>query len=258
MHEGAISALQGVAGIPSISESAAIARDIEIAGYEQGQIHIQHLSAAESVAAVARAKAAGISVTCEVSPHHLTLTHEALRERLDTNLKMNPPLRAESDRQALIEGLRNGTIDCIATDHAPHASFEKEAPFELAPMGTTGLETAFASIYTELVRPGVIPLELLVEKISAGAKLFNLPTPAIAKEQEANLCLIDLEQEWVVGGEGYFSKAENSCFAGRTLYGRVVMTIAAGSTVHRHELSLKPLSSETDEGSGPNLREGVA
>ena len=116
-------------------------------------------------------------ITCEASPHHLTLTHEALLETLDTRLKMNPPLRSEDDRQALIDGLRDGTIDCIATDHAPHAREEKEVPFEEAPMGTTGLETAFAAVYTELVLPGVLPLALVVEKLSAGAALMGLPTP---------------------------------------------------------------------------------
>ena len=158
MHEGVVSARLGLAGIPSISESTMIARDAAIAGYEEGRIHIQHLSARESVAAIAEAKARGVRITAEASPHHLTLTHEAILERLDTRLKMNPPLREEDDRQALIEGLRDGTIDCIATDHAPHAREEKEVPFEQAPMGTTGLETSFAAVYTELVVPGVLPL----------------------------------------------------------------------------------------------------
>ena len=159
MHEGEVSARLGLAGIPSISESTLIARDAAIARYEDGRIHIQHLSARESVEAIAEAKARGVRITCEASPHHLTLTHEALLERLDTRLKMNPPLRSEDDRQALIDGLRTGTIDCIATDHAPHAREEKEVPFEEAPMGTTGLETAFAAVYTDLVKPGVLPLE---------------------------------------------------------------------------------------------------
>ena len=143
----------GLAGIPSISESTLIARDAAIARYEDGRIHIQHLSARESVEAVAEAKARGVRITCEASPHHLTLTDEALLERLDTRLKMNPPLRSEDDRQALIAGLKDGTIDCIATDHAPHAREEKEVPFEEAPMGTTGLETAFAAVYTADVLP---------------------------------------------------------------------------------------------------------
>ena len=158
-----------------ISESTMIARDAAIAGYEDGRIHIQHLSAVESVEAVAVAKARGVAITAEVSPHHLTLTYDALLGNLDTRLKMNPPLRAEHDRQALIDGLRDGTVDCIATDHAPHAREEKEVPFEEAPMGTTGLETAFAALYTELVLPGVLPLALVVEKLSAGAALVGLP-----------------------------------------------------------------------------------
>jgi dihydroorotase len=210
-----------------------IARDAALAGYEDARIHIQHLSAAESVQAVAAAKAAGVRITCEASPHHLTLTDECLLEALDTRRKMNPPLRAEFDRQALIEGLRDGTIDCIATDHAPHARAEKEVPFEQAPMGTTGLETAFAVLNTELVQPGVIELELLVRRLTAGAGLFGLDTPAIATGRPANLCLVDLDAEWEVGESGYASRSENSCFAGRRVHGRVLLTVAAGAVAHR-------------------------
>ncbi len=169
MHEGTVSARLGLAGIPSVSESTMIARDAALAKYEEGRIHIQHLSARESVEAIREAKARGVQITCEASPHHLTLTHEVLLEKLDTRCKMNPPLREETDRQALIEGLRDGTVDCIATDHAPHAREEKDVPFEVAPMGTTGLETSFAAVHTELVRPGVLPLELVVDKLSSGA-----------------------------------------------------------------------------------------
>jgi dihydroorotase len=233
MHEGEVSARLGLAGIPSISESTMIARDAAIAGYEEGRIHIQHLSARESVEAIAEAKARGVQITAEASPHHLTLTHEAILERLDTRLKMNPPLRHERDRQALIEGLRDGTIDCIATDHAPHAREEKEVPFEEAPMGTTGLETAFASVYTELVRPGILPLELVVAKLSDGAALMGLPLPRIAVGRPAELCLLDLDAAWQVGEAGYESRAENCCFAGRELQGRVLATVAAGAVVYR-------------------------
>ena len=233
MHEGEVSARLGLAGIPSISESTAIARDAAIAGYEQGRIHIQHLSARESVEAVAEAKARGVRITAEASPHHLCLTHDAILERLDTRLKMNPPLRSEDDRRALVDGLRDGTIDCIATDHAPHAREEKEVPFEQAPMGTTGLETAFASVYTELVVPGVLPLALVVEKLSAGAELMGLRTPRIAVGEQAAACLVDLGAEWEVGEHGYESRAENCCFAGRTLRGRVLATVAAGAVVYR-------------------------
>jgi dihydroorotase len=233
MHEGEVSARLGLAGIPSISESTMIARDAAIAGYEQGRIHIQHLSARESVAAVAEAKARGVRITAEVSPHHLTLTHVAILDRLDTRLKMNPPLRSEDDRRALVEGLRDGTIDCVATDHAPHAREEKEVPFEQAPMGTTGLETAFAAVHTELVVPGVLPLALVVEKLSAGAALMGLATPRIVAGEPAAACLVDLAAEWEVGEAGYESRAENCCFAGRTLRGRVLVTVAAGAVVYR-------------------------
>jgi dihydroorotase len=146
---------------------------------------------------------------------------------------MNPPLRTEADRQALIQGLRDGTIDCIATDHAPHAREEKEVPFEEAPMGTTGLETAFAALHTELVLPGILPLALVVEKLSAGAALVGLPLPTVAVGRPADLCLVDLAATWEVGEAGYESRAENCCFAGRTLQGRVLATLAAGAVVYR-------------------------
>ncbi|HEY6694830.1 MAG TPA: dihydroorotase, partial [Solirubrobacteraceae bacterium] len=233
MHEGDVSARLGLAGIPSVSESTLIARDAALARYEDGRIHIQHLSARESVEAVWAAKGRDVRITAEASPHHLTLTERALLERLDTRLKMNPPLRTDDDRAALIDGLRDGTIDCIATDHAPHAREEKEVPFEEAPMGTTGLETAFAAVYTELVLPGVLPLALVVEKLSAGAALLDLPLPAIEVGRPADVCLIDLEAEWEVGEHGYESRSENCCFAGRTLRGRVVATVAAGGVAYR-------------------------
>jgi dihydroorotase len=234
MHEGAVSAALGIDGIPSVSESAMVARDAELAGYEDGRIHFQHLSCAASVHAVAAAKERGFRVSAEVTPHHLLLTEEDVRG-LDTRMKMNPPLASEADRLALIEGLRSGTIDCVATDHAPHARDEKEVPFEQAPMGTTGLETAFAALYTELVLPGTIPLGLLVERMTAGAGLFGLPTPTIAVGEPANLALVDLANEWVAGQHGWESRSENCCFAGRHLSGRVLMTVAAGAIAYREQ-----------------------
>jgi dihydroorotase len=171
-------------------------------------------------------------VTCEATPHHLLLTDDAVRT-LDTNLKMNPPLRAEADRQALIEGLRSGVIDCVATDHAPHAREEKEQPFEAAPMGVTGLETAFAALHTGLVLPGAVGLDLLVERMTAGGEPFALPLPTLAKGSPADVCLVDLEAEWEVGEPGYESRSSNCAFAGRRLTGRVRMTIAAGSVAYR-------------------------
>ncbi|UTI62738.1 dihydroorotase [Paraconexibacter antarcticus] len=244
MHEGTVSAQLGIAGIPSISESTLVARDCAIAGYEGGRVHMQHLSAIESVDAIRAAKAAGVQVTCEASPHHLTLTHEAVRT-MDTRMKMNPPLRTEADRQALIAGLKDGTIDCIATDHAPHAKDEKEVPFEQAPMGTTGIETAFAAVYTDLVLPGVLDLALVVEKLTVGGSLLDLPLPRIAAGAPANLVLLDLAAEFEVGAEGYFSRSENCCFAGRTLRSRVLLTIAAGSVAHRDAARLAPTTEAT-------------
>jgi dihydroorotase len=232
MHEGAVSAALGITGVPSISESTMIARDAAIASFEGARIHVQHLSAAESVQAVEQAKATGVQITCEATPHHLTLTDEEVRS-LDARFKMNPPLRAESDRQALIEGVRSGTIDCIATDHAPHSSDEKEVPFEQAAMGVTGLETAFAALYTDLVLPGVLELETLVERLSGGAAPFGFEPPRIAPGSEANLVLVDTDAEWEAGAEGWESRSENSCFAGRKLRGRVLITVVAGRVAYR-------------------------
>jgi dihydroorotase len=232
MHEGAASALLGLAGIPSVSESTAIARDAALAGYEGGRIHVQHVSARESVAAVEQAKAAAVEISAEATPHHLTLTDEAVGS-LDTAYKMNPPLRAESDRGALVEALRSGVIDCVATDHAPHSRDEKEQPFEIAPMGVTGLETAFAAMHTDLVLSGQLSLAVLCERLTAGAKVLGLAEPRIRPGAPANLCLADLEAEWEVGEAGYESRSANSCFAGRRLTGRVRMTIAAGAVAYR-------------------------
>jgi dihydroorotase len=232
MNEGVVSAALGLTGIPSVSESTMVARDAALAGYEDGRVHFQHLSCAASVQALAAAKEQGFRVSGEVTPHHLLLDDEHVRG-LDTRMKMNPPLPCEADRKALIEGLRSGIIDCLATDHAPHARDEKEVPFEQAPMGTTGLETAFAALYTDLVLAGVIDLDLLVRRMTAGAELFGLPTPQVALGDEANLTLIDLGAEWVAGEHGWESRSENCCFAGRRLRGRVLLTLAGGALAYR-------------------------
>jgi dihydroorotase len=233
MHEGAVSAALGLAGVPSVSESTMIARDAALAAYEGARIHVQHLSAAESVEAVRAAKAAGVKISAEASPHHLCLTDEEVRSLDPRRFKMNPPLRAERDRQALIEALRDGTIECVATDHAPHAPEEKEVPFEQAAMGVTGLETAFAALHTELVLPGAIGLGLLVERMAGGAEPFGLDRPTLAPGSEANVVLCDLGAEWTVGEDGYESRSSNSWCAGRTLAGRVLMTLAAGQVAYR-------------------------
>ena len=233
MHEGAVSAELGLRGVPSISESVMIARDAAIAGYEGGQIQIQHLSARESIHQIRLAKAEGIDVTCEVSPHHLCLTDEAVRTLDASRYKMNPPLRTEADRQALIDALIDGTVDCIATDHAPHAVHEKEKPFEAANIGVTGLETAFSSVYTELVLPGRITLDLLVEKLGCGGAPFGIEPFTLKEGSRANLCLVDLEAEWVVGEDGYESRSVNSWCAGETLRSRVLVTLADGQVAFR-------------------------
>jgi dihydroorotase len=235
MHEGAISARLGMAGIPSVSESTMVARDSALALYEDARVHFQHLSATESVEALAAAKEAGARVSGEASPHHLTLTDEVVRT-LDSRFKMNPPLRTESDRRAIVEGLRSGVIECIATDHAPHATHEKEVPFEQAPMGTTGLETAFAAVYTELVVTGHLELATVIERMTAGAGLYDLPTPRIAVGEPANLCLIDLDARFEVGEDGYVSRSANCAFHGRTLQGRVLLTLADGAVAFRRPM----------------------
>jgi dihydroorotase len=233
MHEGPVSASLGLEGIPSVSESTMIARDAALAAYEGGRIHVQHLSATESVEAVRAAKASGVQISCEASPHHLCLTDEEVRSLDPHRFKMNPPLRSEADRQALIAGLRDGTIECIATDHAPHAPEEKEVPFEQAAMGVTGLETAFAAVHTELVLPGVLDLGLVVERLSGGAAPFEIERSSLAPGSEANVALCDLSAEWIVGEEGYESRSSNAWCDGRKLTGRVQMTIAAGQVAYR-------------------------
>ena len=232
MHEGAVSARLGMAGIPSLSESTMVARDGALAAYEDARVHFQHLSCVESVEALATAKAAGANLTAEVCPHHLTLTDDVVRT-LDSRFKMNPPLRTEDDRRALVGALSSGLIDCVATDHAPHASHEKEVPFEQAPMGTTGLETAFAVLFTELVMPGELELVTLIERMSAGAALYGLPVPHIVPGRPANLCLVDLDARFEVGAGGYASRSANCCFHGRTLQGKVLLTLAAGAVAFR-------------------------
>ena len=231
MHEGAVSAELGFAGYPSVAESLMVERDLALAAYESQPLHLMHLSARESVAALASAQAAGVRATGEVTPHHLCLTDEAVRT-LDSNLKMNPPLRSEGDRAALIEGLRNGTIQAIATDHAPHARHEKEVPFEQAPFGVTGLETSFSALYTYLVEPGLIPLELLLERMSAGpARAYGLDAPTIAVGATANLVLLDLRAGWKVTEQGFRSRSANSWLLGQTLKGQVKATVADGRLV---------------------------
>jgi dihydroorotase len=228
MHEGPVSAELGLGGWPSVAESTMVARDLALAAYEDRALHLLHVSARESVEELRRAQAAGLAVTGEATPHHLCLTDEAVRS-LDPNVKTSPPLRSEEDRKALVAALCDGTIGAVASDHEPHARHEKEVPFEEAPFGVTGLETAFAALHTSLVRPGVLPLPALLERMSAGpARIFGLERPRIAVGAPANLVLLDLEREWRVGEHGFRSKSGNSWLLGRTLAGRVELTVANG------------------------------
>jgi dihydroorotase len=234
VHEGAVSARLGLAGIPSISESIAVQSALEVAAYEGGRLHLCHLSSAEALQHLARAKAAGVAVTAEVSPHHLVLTHEAVLT-LEPNVKMNPPLRTEADRAALLQALVDGLIDCVATDHAPHATEEKEVPFEEAPFGCIGLETAFAVLYDTLVSPtekgskSSLPLSVLVERLSqAPARVAGIPVPTVREGEEANLCLADPTAGWTVDRASLRSRSHNSPWLGAALRARVQLTVAAG------------------------------
>jgi dihydroorotase len=231
MHEGAVSAELGVGPYPATAESVMVERDLSLAGAEERPLHLMHLSARESVEALERALAMGVTATAEVTPHHLVLTDEAVRS-LDSNVKMNPPLRSEQDRDALRDALRRGAISCIATDHAPHARHEKEVPFEEAPFGVTGLETAFAALHTQLVVPGVVSLATVLERMSSGpARVFGLDEPRIEVGARANLVALDLDAEWTVSEDGFRSLSANSWLLGQTLRGRVVTTIADGRVV---------------------------
>jgi dihydroorotase len=205
-----------------------VGRDLALAAYEGQPVHLLHLSARESVEELQRWRASGVAATGEATPHHLVLTDEAVRS-LDPNLKMNPPLRGDEDRAALVAAVRDGTISVIATDHAPHAAHEKDVPFEEAPFGVTGLETAFAALNTHLVGPGLLSLPTLIERMSIGpARAYGLDAPRIVKGASANLVLLDPEAAWRVGEGGFRSRSANSWLLGETLRGKVRLTVAAG------------------------------
>jgi len=230
-HAGPVAAELGLGGWPSLGESLMVARDIDLAGDTGQPVHLMHLSARQSVDHLRRAHAAGIHASGEATPHHLCLTDEAVRT-LDPNVKMNPPLRTAEDRAALVEAVRDGTIAAIATDHAPHSPEEKDVPFEAAPFGVTGLETSFAVLYTELVEPGLLSLETVLQRMSAGpAAIFGLDRPRIVVGAQANLTLIDANATWRVKPSTFRSRSANSWLLGRRLRGRVKLTVAAGRLV---------------------------
>jgi dihydroorotase len=231
-HGGLVAAELGLGPWPSLGESVMVARDLALAGEVGRPIHLMHLSARQSVDHLRAALEAGALASGEVTPHHLCLTDEAVRT-LDPNVKMNPPLRTEGDRSALLNALRDGTISAIATDHAPHSREEKEVPFEAAPFGVIGLETAFSALYTNLVLPGLLTLETLLERLSAGpAAIFGLDAPRIAVGARANLTLIDTEEGWTVQPLQFRSRSINSWLIGERLFGRIRLTVADGRTAY--------------------------
>ncbi|MBI4003809.1 MAG: dihydroorotase [Candidatus Omnitrophica bacterium] len=231
MHEGLIATTLGLRGMPSEAESVMVARDVALAELTGGWVHFAHLSCAQSVEVVRQAKRRGIRVTCEVTPHHVALTHEAVGE-FDTRAKVNPPLRTEQDRTALIEGLRDGTIDCIATDHAPHTDWEKDADFDAAPFGIGGLETALGVCARALIESKHLSWAQLIGKLSVHpAQIAGVSGGTLAKGADADLTLIDPEATWTVDPSRFASKSKHSPFAGWTLHGAVVRVLVRGAEV---------------------------
>ncbi|MCG3398830.1 dihydroorotase [Staphylococcus massiliensis] len=228
MHQGKRSEELGIPGIPNICEAVQIARDVLLSEATGCHYHVCHVSTKESVRVIRDAKKAGIPVTAEVTPHHLLLTEEDVPGD-NAIYKMNPPLRSKADRDALIEALRDGTIDCIATDHAPHASEEKDQPMVKAPFGIVGSETAFPLLYTNFVKNGDWSLQELVDYLTIKpAQTFKLPYGVLAEGKIADLTMIDLDQEYEIKGEDFKSKATNTPFLGEHVFGNPVLTIVDG------------------------------
>ena len=232
MHEGKMSLLLGLKGLPALGEEIDVVRDILLARDTGAHVHIAHISTAGAVEAVRRAKNEGLSVTCEVAPHHFTLTDSAV-EGYDTNTKMAPPLRSEEDRQAILAGLSDGTIDAIATDHAPHHADEKSLEYDRAPFGITGLETAVGLAFTELVHKGVIDLVRLVELCSTNpARILSLAgRGTLAPGSVADITILDPDRVWTFNLNDSRSKSKNSPFDGREFRGRTRATIVNGRVV---------------------------
>jgi dihydroorotase len=228
MHEGRFSTLLGLTGISSAAEESHVARDIMLAELTGARVHIAHISTAGSVELVRRAKDKGLAVTCEVTPHHLAMTDGAV-VGFDTNTKMSPPLRSEEDRGALIKGVRDGTIDAIATDHAPHHSDEKMLEYDRAPSGVVGLETALGVVLTVLHHSAGVSLSRIVEMLTIGpARAFSLPCGTLRAGSPADVTIIDLEREWTVNPQLFKSKSRNTPFTGWKICGQVSETFIGG------------------------------
>jgi len=236
IHGGKISTALGLSGIPSMAEEVIIARDIMLAESTKAKIHIAHLSTAKSVQMIRDAKANGLNITCEVTPHHLILNEEACAG-FDTNTKMKPPLRSEKDRMALIAGLIDGTIDCIATDHAPHQDFEKEREFDHAPFGIIGFETTFTVLFDKLIKPGTLSLERLIEALTTSpAKALDLHLPEIKKGEPADICIADLNEQTLIEADTLISKSKNSPWLNQSFSGKIVQTFCNGRITWQAEI----------------------
>jgi dihydroorotase len=232
VHEGSVSTRLGLAGWPGVGEDVMVQRDILLAEYTGGSVHIAHMSTARSADLVRSARKREVAVTCEVTPHHLLLTDEAIGD-YDTNAKMNPPLRSETDRQGLLEALRDGTVDAIATDHAPHGSDEKSVEFSRAPFGIVGIETAVSLCLDRLVAKDVIPLSRMVALFTTGpAAILRLPKGTLAKGADADVTVLDLGRRVTVDPARFRSKSANTPFGGWTLEGAPVLTLVGGRVVH--------------------------
>lgn len=233
VNEGYISTLLGLAGIPAACEEIMVARNIILARDTGARVHLAHISTRGSVELIRRAKAEGVKVTCEVTPHHLILTEEAVLG-YNTNAKMNPPLRTEEDIEALVEGLKDGTIDAIATDHAPHSRDEKDVEFDKAAFGIVGLETSLGLILTHIVGKGKLSLPEAIQKMTAGpAKALGIDAGRLAVGKPADITVIDPDIEWTVEGDKFLSKGRNTPFDGWKLKGRAVMTMVEGKIVYK-------------------------
>lgn len=231
MHEGYWSTVLGIPGIPTVAETAVIARDLEIAEYSESQVHFCHVSTKRGVELIRDAKKRGVRVTAEATPHHLTLTDEAIQS-FDTDFRVSPPLRSKSDVEALIDGVADGTIDVIATDHAPHTLEEKHCEFAKAPTGMIGFETALSVIWTELVQNGKLTAEQVVERMSVNpAKILKVEGGCLAEGNAADIIIFDPELSWEVIPEQLASKSKNTPYKGRTLQGKVVATWVDGKKV---------------------------
>jgi dihydroorotase len=231
MNEGVVSTELGIPGAPAAAEDVMVARDILLAELTGAHVHIAHVSTAGAVRLVRDAKARGVRVTAEVTPHHLLLTEEAVRD-FDSNTKMAPPLRTKRDVEVLLEALIDGTIDCIATDHAPHAASEKEGEYDHAAFGIVGLETAVGLLLDRLVRTGALPLGTLVSRLSRDpARLLGLPGGSLAAGAPADVTILDLEAGWTVDPAKFQSKSRNSPFGGWAITGRPWRTIVGGRIV---------------------------